>query len=231
MKRIFFTLSLLMLLIATATAQYFPVDTARLNGAYRTLVSGNRTVETEMEFLRAFPSTWLEFYMTYGYVDDENYDPSMAQQCSEHISTLFSLSSVNDTLFCKKIVNLAVGMKEVGECTSLFQDYLVAYILNNDQLMLEYISKLKKGYRMEFWQFCWSSVTECCRADDFKKLYNRNKKSFPEEMKISRIAFHYFYEGINYPTLFPAKKEAYSRKYDGGSYEYLYNDYLKGNEY
>ena len=37
MKRAFFTALLFTTLLATATAQYFPVDTARLNKAYRTL--------------------------------------------------------------------------------------------------------------------------------------------------------------------------------------------------
>ena len=52
-------------IFSTATAQYFPVDTARLNNAYRTLEQGICTEKTEMEFLKAFPTTWLEFYMTY----------------------------------------------------------------------------------------------------------------------------------------------------------------------
>ncbi|MBR5150400.1 MAG: hypothetical protein IKW61_03775, partial [Bacteroidaceae bacterium] len=75
--------------------------------------SGNRTLESEAEFLEAYPTTWLEFYMTYSYVDDENYDYSMCKMCCEHISTLFTLSKVNDTVLCKKIVDLTVGMKEV----------------------------------------------------------------------------------------------------------------------
>ncbi len=71
MKRVLFTALLFTTLLTTATAQYFPVDTARLNKAYRTLKQGNRTTETETEFLEAFPTTWLEFYMTYSCVYDE----------------------------------------------------------------------------------------------------------------------------------------------------------------
>ena len=230
MKRLFSTMLLLTVLLATTFAQYFPVDTAKLNSAYRTLISGNRTFETETEFLEAYPTTWLEFYMTYSFVNDENYNYSMCKMCCEHISALFSLSKVNDTVFCKKIVGLTVGMKEVGECTSFFQDNLVGYILNNDKLVLDYLSKFRKGYQMEFWQFCWSTVTDNNRAGDFKELYNRNKKKFPEQMKISLIAFQYFYDGINYPSLFPYKNEEYNRNFENRNYNYIYDDYIDSGE-
>lgn len=96
MKRAFFTALLFTTLLTTATAQYFPVDTARLNKAYRTLEQGNRTAETEMEFLEAFPTTWLEFYMTYSCVYDEKNNFSMCDMCSEHITKLLSLTHIND---------------------------------------------------------------------------------------------------------------------------------------
>ena len=62
MKRITFTMLLLTVLFA-AKAQYFPIDTARLNSAYRAIISGERNIKTEMEFLESYPTTWLEFYM------------------------------------------------------------------------------------------------------------------------------------------------------------------------
>lgn len=41
MKRLFLTLVLLVTAMLTASAQYFPVDTARLNKTYRTLLQKN----------------------------------------------------------------------------------------------------------------------------------------------------------------------------------------------
>lgn len=102
MKRIFCTILLLGMLLATSTAQYFPVDTARLNDAFRTLINGERTSETEMKFLEAYPSTWLEFYMTYSYIDDENFDYSISNMCTEHLTTLIGLSHISDTVLCKR---------------------------------------------------------------------------------------------------------------------------------
>ena len=209
---------LLLTVLFAAKAQYFPIDTARLNNAYMALINGERTAENEMEFLEAYPTTWLEFYMTYSYVDDEEYDIGMSQLCTEHITTLFGLSHINDTIKCKKIVDLTIGMKESGECTGVYQDYLVGYILNNEDLVLDYLSKLKKGHQMEFWQFCWSTVTECSRAEAFNEIYNRLKNRFPKEMEISRAAFQYFYDGINYPNLLPHKECEYHRKFIDRNY-------------
>ena len=227
MKRAFFTALLFTTLLATATAQYFPVDTARLNKAYRTLEQGNRTAETEMEFLEAFPTTWLEFYMTYSYIDDDNYDFSMNQIEKEHINTLFFLPHINDSILCKKIVNLSIGMKHNGEKSDWFLVLLTTYIFNNENLVIDYLSTLRKGHQMEFWQFCWSSVTECAAAEHFNELYTRNKDKYPEEMEISRVAFQHFYDGINNPALFPHKKEEYERKNYDKKYKYNFDDYKK----
>ena len=224
MKRtLFFTL--FFIVAFTTTAQYFPVDTAKLNNAYRTLERGIRTPKTEMEFLDAYPTTWLEFYMTYSCLYDEKNNYLMCDMCTEHITTLICLSHINDSVKCKKIVDLAIGMKDSGECTGVFQDYLVGYILNNEKLVLDYLSTLRKGHRMQFWQFCWSSTCECNRAEDFNKIYNLNKDKYPEEMEISRIAFQYFYEGINYPNLLPHEEEEYNRKNNNKNYRYNFDDY------
>ena len=227
MKRSFFAALFVYLSFTAATAQIFPVDTANLNNAYKRLASEGHTAKTEMEFLDAYPTTWLEFYMTYTPVYDDGHQNMMCEMCSEHISTLFSLSCINDTVFCKKIVNLTVGMKDSGECTSVYQDYLVGYVLSQEELVLNYLSKLRKGHQMQFWQFCWSTVTECSRAEHFKELYNRNKNIYPELMEISRTAFEYFYDGINYPNLLPHKEEVYSRKFINRDYKLIYNDYEK----
>lgn len=225
MKRLFLIAVLFNLLSITVLAQSLPVDTIRIKKAYNALISGACSAETEMEFLEAYPTTWLEFYMTYSCNSYDTAQDSMCDMCSEHISALYGLSHINDTVLCRKIVNLSIGMKDCSECTGVFQDYLVGYILNNENLVLDYLSKLKKGHQMEFWQFCWSTVTECLRAEHFDDLYNRNKEKYPELMELSRIAFDNFYNGINYPTLFPHKEERYKRKFINRNYKLFFDDY------
>ena len=225
MKRLISTALLFTALLVTATAQSFPVDTARINKAYRALEQGERTAETEMEFLEAFPTTWLEYYMTYCYRYNEDND--MCQMRDTHSTELFNLTHINDTVLCKKIVNLTIGMKDSGE--GWYQDFLISYILNQENVVLNYISTLRTGHQMEFWQFCWSTVTECNRAEHFEEFYNRNKDKYPKEVEISRVAFQYFYNGINYPTLLPHEYEEYQRKQGYRNYKEIFDDYVNSD--
>ena len=65
MKRYLFSLLLLNVLPMAVTAQRFSIDTTRLNRAYEDLSCGERNAKIEIEFLESYPTTWLEFYMTY----------------------------------------------------------------------------------------------------------------------------------------------------------------------
>ena len=67
MKRLYFTLILLVTTILTATAQYFPVDTARLNNAYKVLLQNPQSSKSQSDFFRAFPDNWDDFNSTYKY--------------------------------------------------------------------------------------------------------------------------------------------------------------------
>ena len=84
------------MLLATAIAQYIPVDTARINKAYNILTKGNRTSETEMEFLEAYPTTWFEFYMTYSYLYDDTNQNIMCDMCAHEFSADDTAEEVAD---------------------------------------------------------------------------------------------------------------------------------------
>ena len=45
-------------------------------------------------------------------------------------------------------------------------------------------------------------------------------------MKMSLIAFKYFYDGINYPELFPYKNEEHYQKFENRNYKYIFDDYI-----
>ena len=64
--------------------------------------------------------------------------------------------------------------------------------------MLDYISQLRRGYQMRFWQFYWSSIVPNKESEDeYARLYERNSREYPEEMNIMKIAFEYFHNGVN----------------------------------
>lgn len=203
MKRLIYIL-LLSCIFNNTEAQYFPVDTLRLNKAYRSIISGQNNLENQLEFLHAFPSTWLEYTLTYLYSPDKKFDNSMSQIVTEHC-TVFgdSLYLINDTVYCSKYINLVVGMNDTGENCIVLQENLHATMRKKGDTAIHLISQLRKGHQMQFWMFYWSSTAETSWNKEFSLLYNKYKSIYPEEMEIMKIAFDYFEDGIDYPDLLP----------------------------
>ena len=84
MKRLISTMLLLMTLLATSSAQYFIIDTLKLNNAYKELLCSPQSLERQKEYFNAFPCNWAEFYDTYKYCSDEGYD-----QCTDVQMNIF----------------------------------------------------------------------------------------------------------------------------------------------
>ena len=89
-------LLLLLFLCNTAIAQYYPIDTLRLNRAYHSIINGNNTYENQLDFFNTFPSTWLEYTLTYLYSPAKEFDIKMSQMATEHCC------SIKYDLFCDR---------------------------------------------------------------------------------------------------------------------------------
>lgn len=203
-------------------AQYFPIDTARLNSAYRNLVEQPNSRYNQKAFFDAFPSTWMEFIMTYQYIPAEEYDLSMYHLASKHISALGKITLIPDSVYCKKLVDIATGGKLDADAPNYFLSVLHNGMRTKMCLMFNYISQLDTGYQMEFWQFYWSSMhpnkdyeTECA----YLKTQFENR--YPESVQIMCVAYKYFCDGIylgypNYPhkASIPWKTPAWTRNSD-----------------
>ena len=70
MKKTLLLVVLLLLTVYGANAQYFQVDTAKLNAAYRTLVNEPDKKDNQLQFFDAFPCNWREFITTYGFCSE-----------------------------------------------------------------------------------------------------------------------------------------------------------------
>lgn len=224
MKRTVLTAILFVAFLTNATAQDFPVDTARLNNAYRTIVKGPNTLEKQQDFLAAFPTTHMEFYYTYQYIEGNNYDLTMTQMANVHLTVLKdSLYLISDSLYCNKLVNLAVGMNDTGETTSHLQEIIHLAMLKYEKTMMAAVMRLFKAYQLQFWSFYWSSVVYSENwTEHFLKLYRRYFEEYPDVMRTMAIAFEYYNGGVCYPDEFPHLQEK-RHKQDG--YKYNFDDY------
>ena len=197
MKRIFSTLLLFAVLVTTASAQYFPVDTARLNKTYRTLLQNPQSRESQLDFFKAFPNNWDDFNSTYRYSDKVGYDLSMYSQAYQHIKALAECYAINDTLYCNRLIALSVGASLDVDAPSHLQGLLHYTMQQRNDVFLYCLSKIEKGHQMQFWQFYWSNIVDGqSQGKEFEALYNINKEKYPCLMKTMSIAFEYFNTGV-----------------------------------
>ena len=197
MKRFFLTLLLFATFLSTITAQYFPIDTARLNNAYRALLQNPQSPKLQLDFFRAFPRNWDDFNSTYKYSDKDGYDLSMYSQAYEHIKALAECYAINDTLYCNKLIALSVGASLDVDAPNHLQGLLHYTMQQRNDVFLYCLAKIEKGHQMQFWQFYWSNIVDGqSQEKEFEELYNINKKKYPCLMKTMSIAFEYFNTGV-----------------------------------
>lgn len=137
MKRVSFIALFFATFFSTATAQYFPVDTALLNKTYRKLLKNPQSRELQLDFFKAFPDTWDDFNSTYKYSDKEGYDLSMYSQAYEHIKALAECYAINDTLYCNKLIALSVGPRLTPMHQTICKDCYITQC--NIEMMYSYI--------------------------------------------------------------------------------------------
>ena len=198
MKKSLLSVVLFMLVVFGANAQYFQVDTAKLNTAYRALVNEPDKKENQLLFFDTFPCNWREFITTYGLCSKDGYDLTMYDAAHCHIEALGSISLVNDTVYCRKLVNIAVGGTYEADAPNFFKSLLHRVMHEKMDAMLYTVSQLRKGHCMQFWQFYWSSNRKSDELEkEFALLHELNIGKYPDMMKTMEIAFHYFYNGVN----------------------------------
>lgn len=205
MKKIFLFAIVTLFTAFSANAQYFQVDTAKLNTAYRALVNEPDKKENQLQFFDAFPCNWREFITTYGFRSEiyglcphDGYDFTRYSAAKSHIEAFGSISLVNDTVYCRKLVNIAVGGTYEADAPNFFKSLLHRVMQEEMDAMLYSVSLLRKGHCMQFWQFYWSSNGKSDELErEFAHLYELNIGKYPDMMKMMEIAFHYFYNGVN----------------------------------
>lgn len=207
MKRFFLTLLLFATFLTTVTAQYFPIDTARLNSVYRRLLQNPQSKELQLDFFRAFPENWDDFNSTYRYSDKNGYDLSMYNRAYEHIKALAECYAINDTLYCNKLIALSVGASLDVDAPNYLQTLLHDTMQEKNDVFIHCLSKIEKGHQMQFWQFYWSNIIDGkSQEKEFETLYNINKEKYPNLIKTMSIAFEYFNNGVLFMSDFNNKK-------------------------
>ena len=204
MTRIILILFLVFFSLFKVQPQYF-VDTAKLNQAYRDLERYPRNFDREKAFFNAFPSSWMEFILTYQF-----FPGRLLYLDIEHINAFGNLSIIPDSSYCDKLIFIAVGGKWEADAPSAFQKILHKNMDKKTDVFFSQLSKLHRGFQLRFWQFYWSSMTHPednmnYVREDFKRecelLRNKMKTTHLEEVKTMEIAFLFAFGEITFSKI------------------------------
>jgi len=107
------------------------------------------------KFFDEFPSTFKQLDELYGDDSDINHKPALLiDQAEQHIINLFNeLKTINDTLYCRKIVSIAIGGHWDSDAVNYFQNGLIKKVLNNPALIVYILKGMSNGRIQSFWYF------------------------------------------------------------------------------
>ena len=204
MKRLILITLILLSCITAGFSQCF-VDTAKLNRAGRDLIKGPRTYEKEKAFFDAFPTSWMEYILTYQYYRNRPYELDF----SEHIEVFENLRLIPDSLYCDKLIFISIGGRWVADTPSALQRLLHRIMDKKSDVFFARLAKHRKGIRLRFWQFYWSSLYRPTDGgsvrDDYPKecelLKSKMIKKYPETVKAMEVALTYALGEIDFENL------------------------------
>lgn len=192
MKKFLF-INLFAFCVITSQAQYFMVDTLKLNRAERALIKNN-SLKNQQAFFDAFPKDWPQYITTYQYSDKKGFDKRMYDKAPSQITAFAEkLTLIDDSTYCARLVNLAIGAEDDADAPNYLQTLQHEVMRKKTDAMIKIISGLIEGDQMLYWQFYWSNYFRKPQLEaEYNKLYDQLKIAYPEEMKIMSIAFEYF---------------------------------------
>lgn len=167
--------------------------------------------EHEKVFFEQVPSVWDDFL---------NYCGDDGKLGYNRIDTLANLTSIEDTLYCAKLINLAIGATYDVDETNFFQELLhkkMGCVVCNPHckeslhdVMFRILSVIAKGDQMRFWQFYWSSLKHeedgggesHYHKDELNRIMALLEKEFPAMKRTVSIAYDYFNSGVYFKSDF-----------------------------
>jgi hypothetical protein len=176
------------------------MDTTKLKNAYNELMANPESPGQQMIFFKLFPSTWLEYNMTYIYSGE-----SMWYICAKHSKAFENLyGSIPDSLYFDKLISIAIGGIWKADYINFFQMFIRRVTEEKPHVMLARLSKQTKGYQLRFWQFYWSSLPA---GHELKEEHDKLRSILvainPAATKIMDIGFEYAWKEYDFQDIHP----------------------------
>lgn len=127
-------------------------------------LSQEYSASAETLYFKAFPDNVYEFLAL------ERHEAEGGEDICKYVQMLGRLTSVNDTLYCRKLINLSVGASLDSDGLNCLQSLLHAK-LEDEKMSGTFfflLSGMTKGEQIRFWQFYWSSL---CFKEEYEGSY------------------------------------------------------------
>lgn len=110
----------------------------------------------------------------------------------------YKLNLIPDSLYYKKLVNIAIGARKDADAANYLQGCVKDHMINHSEEILNALAPLRKGHRFEFWEFYFSNIiAEETIEEELNRLVELHKDCHPEDVQMMKDAFKYFYNGVN----------------------------------
>ena len=135
----------------------------RLKELYHKSTSSSDSLDFQKQFFFAFPKSFKEFNNTFGYVtkstDPEKEEISVLYLESEkYLDLFFRLTIIPDTLFYKKIIDIAIGGHWDADGVNYFQYGLRKKVFANPKMTFDLIKNKVDNDIESFWSFFFQSI-------------------------------------------------------------------------
>jgi hypothetical protein len=155
------------------------VKAKRLQELYTLSTStSGKTQLYRKQFFDLFPNSFKELNDLYGYKN--SVEAPLYNQVEKHIFELFNnLDGINDTIYYKKIVSIAIGGHWDADAVNAFQEGLRKRVLSKPDLIVYLLKEIPDKRIKSFWYFYFDGVHPSKQIDEpLLKIKTNNLKIY-----------------------------------------------------
>lgn len=132
-----------------------PVNVKELKKAFREWVQDQTSTEKQRAFFDAFPKTWNEYILTYGWLPP--YKGNLYYYADFHLSAFENLTSIPQDVYCKRLLALSCGGHWEADAPNYLQRILIDYTMKHLDAVLKQMEPME-GNAFYVWQFFFQSL-------------------------------------------------------------------------
>ena len=132
-----------------------PVDVKELKKAFSDLAHDENSAEKQRAFFDAFPKTWNEYILTYGYLPP--YKGNLYAYAYNHLRAFENLSSIPQNTYCERLIALSCGGHWEADAPNYLQNLLITYTMKHLDVVLKQMEVIESD-AFYVWQFFFQSL-------------------------------------------------------------------------